>query len=288
DELLHIKAMLEEEGLTWLAIENFDPAHWYDVLLDGPKKAEQLENLRTMVRAVGEAGIPIIGYNFSLAGVTGRTKAPTARGAAEAVGMEGVNEQPVPTGMVWNMIYDAHAVPGAMPPCTHDELWERVTVFLNAVLPAAEAAGVTLAAHPDDPPVPTLRSTPRLVYRPHLYDRLLAINPSQANQLEFCLGTVAEMAEGDVYETLRRYASAGRVAYIHFRNVRGKAPHYRETFVDEGDIDMQRVLRILRDCDYDGVMIPDHTPLMTCAAPWHAGMAYAMGWMRAAMDALAK
>ena len=43
------------EGLTLAAIENFDPAHWHDVLLGGPRKKEQLENLKTIVRRVGQA-----------------------------------------------------------------------------------------------------------------------------------------------------------------------------------------------------------------------------------------
>jgi mannonate dehydratase len=60
-------------------------------------------------------------------------------------------------------------------------------------------------------------------------------------------------------------------------------PRYHEVFVDEGDIDMIRVLRILKRNGYDGVIIPDHTPQMTCAAPWHAGMAFALGYMRAAL-----
>ena len=68
--------------------------------------------------------------------------------------------------------------------------------------------------------------------------------------------------------------------------MRGKAPHYQETFVDEGDIDMLRVLRILKRNGFKGVLIPDHAPAMTCAAPWHAGMAYACGWMKAALQTL--
>ena len=36
----------------------------------------------------------------------------------------------------------------------------------------------------------------------------------------------------------------------------------------------------------DGVIIPDHTPSVRCAAPWHAGMAYAVGYLRAAMQAI--
>ena len=73
---------------------------------------------------------------------------------------------------------------------------------------------------------------------------------------------------------------------MHFRNVRGKVPTYKETFIDDGDVDMMRILTILKKNNFDGVLIPDHTPQMACAAPWHAGMAYAMGYMKAAMKSL--
>jgi mannonate dehydratase len=63
-------------------------------------------------------------------------------------------------------------------------------------------------------------------------------------------------------------------------------PNYREAFVDEGDINMLKALQILKDNKYEGVLIPDHTPEMSCGAPWHAGMAFAMGYMRAAMKSL--
>ena len=46
---------------------------------------------------------------------------------------------------------------------------------------------------------------------------------------------------------------------------------------------MVRALRLYHRNGFDGVIIPDHTPQMSCAAPWHAGMAYALGWMRAAI-----
>ncbi len=82
------------------------------------------------------------------------------------------------------------------------------------------------------------------------------------------------------------YSRQGKLAYVHFRNVRGKAPHYQETFIDEGDMDMLRVLRILKRNGYAGVLVPDHAPQMACAAPWHAGMAFALGYMKAALQTL--
>ncbi|MEO6873310.1 MAG: mannonate dehydratase [Opitutaceae bacterium] len=285
-ELLAIRRAIEAEGLTLEAIENFDPAHWHDILLDGPRRAVHIENVKTIIRRLGEAGIPVMGYNFSLAGVAGRTKAPYARGGATSVGMEGSYDLPVPNGMVWNMVVDQHAPPGSLPTITSDELWRRLARFLEEVLPVAEKAGVVLAAHPDDPPMPTVRGQPRLVYQPSHYQRLIDLAPSRSNQLEFCIGSLAEMTEGDIYETVDTYSRQQRLGYVHFRNVTGKVPHYRETFIDDGDVDMLRVLAILKRNGFTGVLIPDHTPQMTCGAPWHAGMAYAMGYMRAAFKTL--
>ncbi len=276
----------ESEGLKIEAIENLDPAHWHDVLLDGPRKKQQLDNVKTTIRRVGDAGIPILGYNFSIAGVCGRITGPFARGAAVSVGMDGPCDAPMPRGMVWNMVYDPKAPVGTVPPITHEQLWGRLQEFLEEVLPVAETAGVKLALHPDDPPLPTMRGQPRLVYQPSMYQRVIDLNSSPANCLEFCLGTLAEMTEGDVCQAVDEYSRQGRLAYVHFRNVRGKVPHYRETFVDEGDIDMVRVLQILRKNRFDGVLVPDHTPQMSCAGPWHAGMAYAMGYMRGVLQAL--
>jgi mannonate dehydratase len=134
--------------------------------------------------------------------------------------------------------------------------------------------------------MPTMRGQPRLVYQPELYQRLLDLSPSPSNALEFCLGSIAEMTGGDIYEAVEQYSRQGRLAYVHFRNVTGKVPRYRETFIDDGDVDMLRVLRILKRNRFDGVLIPDHTPQMSCGAPWHAGMAFAMGYMRAALQTI--
>lgn len=284
DELAALKGEIEQEGLRLAAIENLDPGFWYDILLDGPRKVQQLEDVKTIIRRMGEVGIPCLGYNFSIAGVWGHVVGPFARGGAESVGFweEDLPEQtPIPNGHIWNMQYSDTEPPGTVPTVSSDQLWSRLEEFLKEVVPVAEEAGVRLAAHPDDPPVETLRGHARLVNQPYLYQRLLDIVPSPANALEFCQGTIAEMTEGDVYEAIDQYSRQGKIAYVHFRNVRGKVPHYHEVFVDEGDVDMVRAVEIYHRNGFDGVMIPDHTPQMTCAAPWHAGMAYALGYMRA-------
>lgn len=277
-------AMLARHGLKIAALENFSPRFWYDVLLDGPEKRTQIELLKRLIRDAGRVGIPIIGYNFSIAGVWGWRKAHVARGGAKTVVCNLSDAEaatPIPDGMIWNMRY-RDAVPGAAPlSVSDDELWQRLDWFLAELVPVAEEAGVRLAAHPDDPPFATLRGTARLVNTHAKYDRLLSLADSPANALEFCIGSLQEMAGGDIYATTRRFARAGKIAYVHFRNVRGKVPNYVESFVDDGDIDMTEIVRILRDENFDGVLVPDHVPDLTCAAPWHAGHAYTVGYMKA-------
>jgi mannonate dehydratase len=285
-ELKSLRQEINSAGLELEAIENFDPAHWHDVLLDGPQKRRHLENVKTIIRRVGEVGIPVVGYNFSIAGVCGRMKAPLARGEAVCVGMDRPCDAPMPRGMAWNMIYDANAEAGVEPTVSHEVLWRRLKEFLDEVLPVAEEAGVTLAAHPDDPPMPFMRGQPRLVYQPEMYQRLLDLRPSSANALEFCIGTLAEMATGDVYEATDQFSRQGKLAYVHLRNVHGKVPNYHETFIDDGDVDVVRVLQILKRNNFDGVVIPDHTPQMSCGAPWHAGMAFALGYMRGVLQTI--
>ncbi len=247
------------------------------------QKSQQIENLKQIIRNVGRAGVPVFGYNFSIAGVAGRVKGKFARGDAEAVGMDGPLDKPLPNGMAWNMVYDPNASPGTVPSATSEQLWSRLKYFLDKLIPVAEESGVTLAAHPDDPPLPMVRGQPRLVWQPQLYQKLIDLKPSPRNALEFCVGTIGEMADGNVYEAVENYSRQKKLAYVHLRNVRDKVPYYKETFIDDGEVDILRVLRILKKNNFTGVIIPDHAPQMTCAAPWHAGMAYALGYLQAGL-----
>ena len=90
-----------------------------------------------------------------------------------------------------------------------------------------------MTLHPDGPPTEVLRGTARLVHSPDKYQRMLDLVPSTASALEFCLGSIAELAPGDVYRAAEQYGPQGGIAHAHFRNVRGKVPRYQEVFVDE-------------------------------------------------------
>ncbi len=289
ESMLEIKQMAAEEGLEIYGIENFSPADWYDVLLDGPKKLQQMEYLKEIIRNAGKAGFKAFGYNFSLAGVWGHQRKAVARGGAISACFDASEldiEAPIPDGEVWNMKYAEGEAGKHIEEIDVDTIWKRLEWFLQQLLPVAEEAGVDLALHPDDPPMPMLRKTPRLVYQMELYQRLIDLVPSKANKLEFCMGSIQEMEGADVLEATEKYLKQDKISYVHFRNVKGKVPKYQEVFVDEGDIDMFAALKLFKKYKFDGVLIPDHTPEILCDAPWHAGMAYAIGYMKACMKIL--
>ena len=287
EELNYYVETAKKYNLNIEAIENFNPFFYYDILLDGPKKKEQIEDLKTLIRRIGKAGIKCIGYNFSMAGVWGWGRGPYARGNANSVRFN-ANEfdinQAIPDGMVWNMRYRKINGNETIAPISIEEVWERVAYFLTELIPVAEESNVKLAAHPDDPPMPSLRQTSRLVNLPEKYYDLFNIIDSPSNTAEYCLGSIQEMAHGDIYSLTEDLVQKQKVGYIHFRNVKGKVPHYTEVFVDEGDIDMKRIIAILNKHSYQGILIPDHTPDLCCSAPWHAGMAFALGYIKALMQ----
>ena len=121
-------------------------------------------------------------------------------------------------------------------------------------------------------------------------DRIAA----QAGEISFpAVDLVETGSEGSVIGGQRQinrkrhqYSRQHRLGYVHLRNVRDKVPHYKETFIDDGEVDVIRVLAILKRNGFAGVIIPDHAPQMSCAAPWHAGMAYALGFLKAGIMSL--
>ncbi|MBC7738673.1 MAG: mannonate dehydratase, partial [Candidatus Saccharibacteria bacterium] len=229
DDLSGLVKTVEAAGLKLAALENLSPKFWSDILLDGPERGPQIEGMKRLIRDAGRAGVPCIGYNFSVAGVWGWQRGPFARGNAHSVGYDSTQidpDLPMPDGLVWNMRYRA-AKPDAVPVrVSNEEIWARLTGFLQEMIPVAAEAGVVLAAHPDDPPAEQLRGAARLVNRPEKYDRLLDIVDSPANAVELCLGSLQEMPGGEIYDHVRRFARRDRIGYIYFRNVKGKVPKY--------------------------------------------------------------
>jgi len=117
-DLQDLKRAVDAEGLELEAIEDFDPAHWYDVLLDAPRKAAQLETLKQDIRDMGQVGICVMGYCFTPTGASGRHESTSARGGARCVAYTGQSEDsPISRGTVWNMVYapETSAPPTPLP-----------------------------------------------------------------------------------------------------------------------------------------------------------------------------
>ena len=281
-------------GLSLAAIENFHPAHWDHIVLDEPGKEEQMEKILRTIRNAGEAGIPCFGYSFSACGVQGYFT-DYGSGNRDGRGLAGIKSfdesklpaEPQRNPEFWfNTRIERRGSRGVLPSCGEEEFRARFRWFLERAVPVAEAAGIRLCAHPDDPPVPSLRGIARPLHSPEGLRWLLGVVDSPYNALEFCQGTVSCMAGVDVYAAIEEFAAAGRIGYVHFRNTSGTRPRYSEVFIDEGYVDMPRALSLYAKHGFGGTLIPDHTPLVESSAPWECGMGYALGYIRGAMQAL--
>jgi mannonate dehydratase len=184
--------------------------------------------VKTIVRNLGAAGIPVLGYNFSVAGVWGHVVGPWARGGAESVGFSastGPAETPIPNGQVWNMTYDPDAPPGSVGEVTPNQLWGRLEEFLREVVPVAEESGGPLAAHPTTRRCRPCGAPPGSCTSPSCTSGCSTSTRARPTPWSSVQGTIAEMVgEMGVYEAIDRYSRQGSIAYVHFRNVRGRVP----------------------------------------------------------------
>jgi mannonate dehydratase len=150
-------------------------------------------------------------------------------------------------------------VPHDETPIPREKMWDNLERFVRAVVPAAEAAGVRMAMHPDDPPLSPICGLERIMDRVASFDRLLEISPSPANALTFCVGCFAEMG-ADITGLIERYRD--RIPYVHVRDIAGTTEDFVETFPDEGNTNLVGVFRKLRDIGFDGYLRSDHSPLL--------------------------
>lgn len=169
---------------------------------------------------------------------------------------------------------------------TADQLWKGLINIYRQVLPTVEGSRTMIAMHGNDPPLYEYLGSPQILCRFADFDRLFNEVPSRHNGITFCVGTRYESGE-DVFEGIRRYGRQGKLFHVHFRNVRGTLPQggYAEMAVDDGDLDMARVLRALVEVDYAGVIDYDHPIHLTGDEPLPKQyIAFATGYMRGLLD----
>lgn len=276
--------------LTLEAIENV-PIHFYDKAMLGlPGKDEQIANYQATIRAMAQAGIPILGFHWMPNSVWRTDRAAPGRGDAKVTAFDMGEIAAAGGAEAYVMKRDermATMVVQDEPLLTHDQMWDNYTYFMRAVLPVAEEVGVKLALHPDDPPVPMLGGVPRIFGSVEGFEKGMEIANSSAWGLDLCLGCCSEMPGGklNVMQMIERFGPIGKILYIHFRDVQGSVPTFQECFIGEGNYDPAEVMRTLQRVGFDGFLLDDHVPHMDDDSEWqHRGRAHAIGYMQGLMN----
>jgi mannonate dehydratase len=239
----------------------------------GPERDREIENICRMIRNAAKAGIPALKYNLSILGVV-RTEPTRGRGGARysTFVYDKARQEPSLT--------EAGAVTDAIA-------WERITYFLNRVVPVAEEYKVKIACHPHDPGMPRdrgFRGVHRVLGHVDGLKRFIEIMPSGYHGLNFCQGTVSEMLDDparEIYDVIRYFGTRGKIFNVHFRNIKGRFLNFQETFPDDGDIDMIRAMHVYKEVGYDGMIMPDHVPAIDGDAGGHQAFAFAFGYIQA-------
>ncbi len=277
-ELETTRARVEALGMRMSIMEGGLPIH--DLQL-GTDDGTQLEQMATLIRELGRVGVSLLCYNFMPGTDWARTTTDAPeRGGAKVTAFELSQAERAASEGVWS-------APPPGPPVSTEQLWANLATFLTELVPVAEEAGVTLAMHPDDPPLPSLLGQPRIMHTVEAFERLVDLVPSPSNAIGFCQGTFSEMGV-DIPATIDRLGR--HIAYVHFRDVRGTAESFTETWQDNGQTDMVAAMRAYRRVGFDGPMRPDHVPQLVGeddGVPGYTmlGRLYAYGYIRGLMQA---
>ena len=126
-----------------------------------------------------------------------------------------------------------------------DVLRNNLFAFLEQVLPAAEAMGVKLAIHPDDPPRDML-GLPRIICTADDLELLFKALPSPSNGITLCVGTYSSRPDNDLPAMARQFGP--RINFSHLRGVT-RDPEEQRSFYEashlDSDIDMVQVIKEL-------------------------------------------
>ena len=171
---------------------------------------------------------------------------------------------------------------------TAEALWDNYTYFLRAVIPEAEKYDIRLALHPDDPPVPRLGAVERImISRENIRKAVYGVLESDSLGITMCQANFFIMGE-DLEDTIREFAR--KIHLVHFRNTTGCPTRFRETFHDNGDLDMVALIKIYQKYGVDVPIRVDHVPTMAGEAsslPGYDAMGrlFAIGYLKGILDA---
>ena len=278
-DLLDVQQRIESFGLKLGVLEGYLP--FENLKLGNDRWDEEIAAMKRLLRHMGEAGVPVLCYNFMAGTDWVRTTldAPE-RGGARVTSFDADQAQ-----RAVSLRDDAEQLD--VQPIGAEQLWENLERFLAELVPVAEECGVYLAMHPDDPPLDEFLGRARIMNSLENFQRLVSLVPSPANAVCFCQGTFAEMGV-DIPAAIRTLGP--HIRYVHFRDIRGTREHFAETFHDNGPTDMFAAIRAYREVGFDGPIRPDHVPQLVGeddGIPGYTllGRLFAYGYIRGLLQA---
>ncbi|TCK93494.1 D-mannonate dehydratase, partial [Natranaerovirga hydrolytica] len=230
DKITALKNKVEKAGLKLTTIESV-PVH-EDIKLGKPSRDEYIENYKTSIRRLSEAGIKVICYNFMP--VFDWTRSDLGYelpdGSTALIFDEKLVEKMDPsTGELslpgWDTSYSKEGLKALLDDykkVDEEKLWEHLGYFLEAVIPVAEECDVKMAIHPDDPPW-SIFGLPRIITNEENLERFLKLVDNPYNGLTLCSGSLGVSSDNDMARLVRKFGK--RIHFAHMRNVKITGPN---------------------------------------------------------------
>jgi mannonate dehydratase len=285
EELSRVRDLCDKAGITlammwepFLNSTHVDAVDRPAILLGkSPDRDRDIECFQKHIENCAAIGVKAVKYNLTLLGVP-RTARTAGRGGS--------------TYSTWKLpdagkLADGRTRAGRV---TADDYWERITYFLERVVPVAEQHKVRLGCHPQDPGLPAgFQGVDAVLGTVDGLKRFVGIKESPYHGLNFCQGTVAEMLKKpgeEIFDVIRYFGSRKKIFNVHFRNISGGFLNFRETFIDDGDVDMLKAMRVYKEVGFDGMMMPDHVPSIEGDARGAQAFAFTFGYIKALIAAV--
>jgi len=267
-DIVRLRGEIRAHGLELSAVESLPVSE--EIKAGGAGRDRDIENYCRSLRNLGTAGITVVCYNFMPLVDWFRTdlEFPLPDGSTTlAYDEKKACHDPVPAESFrlpgWFTEYGREEFAGLLrryAALSEEDLWKNLAYFLAAVVPVAEAAGVRLAIHPDDPPWPVL-GLPRIMRDRAALERLVGLGVGVANGICLCTGSLGADPGNDVPEIIRHFGRMGRIHFVHLRNVKVTGDHsfYESGHLSAaGSIDMYAVMAAIHETGFDGPVRPDH------------------------------
>ena len=278
---IKMRQRYEGAGLKVWNIGNASVHCMEAVVLNLPGRDEKIEEYKQYLRNLAKAGIYYTTYGHVGNGLWRSGQGSTRGAPTSEFDMASPNLRGNWNGKIFTL------------PLSHGreytpkEIWDNYIYFIRQVVPLAEELGIRIGIHPEDPPQPpVLAGVPRCIFGNFDgFKRAFEIADSPNVGMCLCVGCWLEGGPGmgkDVLETIKYFGDQKKIFKIHFRNVSAPVPHFVETFMDNGYMDMYKVMKALRQVNFDGVIIPDHIPAMVGGG--RVGNAYSVAYMRALLE----